>query len=152
MWDPRHVGPPSCGTPVMWDPPLLTPIPVGGPFHRIGNDILQLPVTKCGHKYAVVFMDYLTKWPEVFPVRDQTAPTIAQLLVEKIITRHSVPAEVLSDRGANFLPGLMLAVHEAMWIHRANTTAYHPQTDGVVEHFNSVSGISVCHCVVRLSL
>ena len=77
--------------------PLLTPIPVGGPFDRIGMDVLQLPVTKRGHKYAVVFMDYLTKWPEVFPVRDQTAPTIAQLLVEKIITRHGVPAEVLSD-------------------------------------------------------
>jgi hypothetical protein len=116
--------------------PLLTPIPVGGPFDRIGVDILQLPVTKRGHKYAVVFMDYLTKWPEVFPVRDQTAPTIAQLLVEKIITRHGVPAEVLSDRGANFLSGLMQAVHEVMGIRRANTTAYHPQTDGLVERFN----------------
>ena len=24
----------------------VTPIPVGGPFHRIGVDVLQLPVTE----------------------------------------------------------------------------------------------------------
>ena len=61
--------------------PLLTPIPVGGPFDRVGVDVVQLPVTQKGNKYAVVFMDYLTKWPEVFPTKDQTAPTIAKLLV-----------------------------------------------------------------------
>ena len=36
------------------------------------------------NKYAVVFMDYLTKWPKVFAVPDQIANTIARLLVEEI--------------------------------------------------------------------
>ena len=85
----------------------LTPIPVSGPFQRVGVDVVQLPKTKNGNQYAVVFMDYLTKWPKVFAVKDQTAATIATLLVEQIISRHKV-----------------------------NTTAYHPQTDGLVERFN----------------
>ena len=50
--------------------PLLTPLPVGGPFDRIGVDVIQFPKSSKGNKYAVVFMDYLTKWPEVFPTRD----------------------------------------------------------------------------------
>ena len=116
--------------------PPLTPIPVGGPFDRVGVDVLQLPLTKRGNKYALVFMDYLTKWPEVFAICDQTAPTIARHLVEHIITRHGVPNQILSDRGANFLSGLMTAIHDVMGIQRANTTAYHPQTDGLVERFN----------------
>lgn len=29
----------------------------------MGVDILQLPVSSLGNKYAVVFVDYLTKWP-----------------------------------------------------------------------------------------
>ena len=70
---------------------LLTPVLVSGLFERIGVDILQLPKSSNGNHYAVVFMDYLTKWPEVFPTRDQTAPTIAKLLVEKVICRHGVP-------------------------------------------------------------
>ena len=46
--------------------PLLTPIPVRGPFDRMGVDVLQMPISTRGHQYALVFMDYLTKWPEVF--------------------------------------------------------------------------------------
>lgn len=62
--------------------PPLTPIPVAGPFDKLGVDVLQLPTSYDGHKYAVVFVDYLTKWLEVFPTKDQTALTIARLLVE----------------------------------------------------------------------
>jgi len=77
--------------------PPLTPIPVAGPFDRVGVDVLQFPRSKKGNRYAVVFVDYLTKWPEVFPVPDQTAATVAKLLVEEIVSRHGVPAEILSD-------------------------------------------------------
>lgn len=38
--------------------PPLHPIPVGGPFNR---DVLQLPLTRNGNRYVVVFADYLTK-------------------------------------------------------------------------------------------
>ena len=48
-------------------------------------------------------MDYITKWPEVFLVADQSAATVARLLVEEIVSRHGVPAEVISDRGRAFL-------------------------------------------------
>ena len=114
----------------------LTPIPVGGPFDRVGVDIIQFPQSRQGNRYAVVFMDYLTKWPEVFPVPDQTAATVARLLVEEIVSRHGVPAEVLSDRGRTFLSGLMREVEELLGFHKTNTSAYHPQTDGLVERFN----------------
>ena len=46
--------------------PPLTPIPVGGPFDRMGVDVVQLPRTRSGKQYAVVFVDYMTKWPEVY--------------------------------------------------------------------------------------
>ena len=116
--------------------PPLTPIPVAGAFNRIGVDVIQFPRSSDGNHYAVVFMDYLTKWPEVFAVPDQTAATIAKLLVEEIISRHGVPAEVLSDRGCAFLSGLMKEVELLLGSHKVNTTAYHPQTDGLVERFN----------------
>ena len=123
----------SVGKPIK---PSLTPIPVCGPFDRVGVDVLQLPKSSHGHRYAVVFMDYLTKWPEVFPAADQSAPTIAKLLVERVISRHGVPRELLSDRGASFLSKLIAEVCSLMGIKKLNTTAYHPQTDGLVERFN----------------
>ena len=47
-----------------------------------------------------------------------------------------MPAEILSDRGAAFLSGLMKEVENLLGFHKVNTTAYHPQTDGLVERFN----------------
>ena len=75
--------------------PPLQSIPVGSPFHTVGVYVLQLPLSYDGNKYAVVFMDYLTKWCEAFVVADQTAETIAKLLVEEVICRHSVLERLL---------------------------------------------------------
>ena len=116
--------------------PPLTPIPVAGPFDRVGVDVIQFPSSQRGNKYAIVFVDYLTKWPEVFPAKDQSALTIARLLVEKVVTRHGVPTQLLSDRGASFLSNLMKNVYKLLGLKKVNTTAYHPQTDGLVERFN----------------
>ena len=66
--------------------PLLSPIPVSGPFDRVGVDVLQLPASSQGDRYAVVFMDYLKKWPEVNPTKNQSAYTITKFLVEGVIT------------------------------------------------------------------
>ena len=111
--------------------PYLTPIPVGGAFDRIGVDVIKFPCSNSGNKYAIVFVDYLTKWPEVFASADQTSPTIARLLVEEVIARHGVPGELLLDRGTAFLSKLIMDVYDRMGITKNNTTAYHPQTDGL---------------------
>ena len=81
--------------------PPLQPIPIKQPFHRVAVDVLQLPLTSRGNKYAVVFMDYFTKWVEAYAVADQQTETIAKLLVENIVCRHGVPQKLLSDRGSN---------------------------------------------------
>jgi len=44
----------------------LNPIPVEGPFHRMGVNVIQYHKSQSGNQYAVVFIDYLTKWPEIF--------------------------------------------------------------------------------------
>ena len=51
--------------------------------------------------------------------------------------RHGIPEELLSDRGANFLSDLILEMCSLLGIRKVNTSGYHPQTDGLVEKFNS---------------
>ena len=103
---------------------------------RVGVDVLKFPRSASGNQYAIVFVDYLTKWPEVFATEDQTALTIANLFVWEVVCRHGVPSQLLSDRGAAFLSQLMAQVCEVLGVKKVNTTAYHPQTDGLVERFN----------------
>lgn len=109
---------------------------MGGVFDRVGVDVIKFPKSKRGKQYAVVFMDYLTKWPEVFATTDQSSLTIAKLLVEHIVPRHGVPRELLSDRGGSFLSHLIMELYQLLGVKKVNTTAYHPQTDGLVERFN----------------
>ena len=116
--------------------PPLTPIPVAGPFDRVGVDVLKFPKSELGNQCAIVFVDYLTKWPEVYPASDQLALTIANLFVQEVVCRHGVPAQLLSDRGKAFLSLLLREVCEILGVKKLNTTAYHPQTDGLVERFN----------------
>ena len=78
-------------------PPLL-PIPVDAPFDRVGVNVVQFPKSKRGNKYAVVFIDYLTKRVEVFPTADQSALTIAHLLVQEIVSRHGVNSYRIVER------------------------------------------------------
>ena len=116
--------------------PPLHPIPVERVFQIIGVDIMDLPLTESGNRHVVVFQDFLSKWPLVFPVPDQKAERLARLLVNEVVPFCGVPEALLSDRGTNLLSHLMTDVCRLLGIKKLNTTAYHPQCDGMVERFN----------------
>ena len=116
--------------------PPLHPIPVERIFQIIGVAIMDLPLTESGNRHVVVFQDFLSKWPLVFPVLDQKAERLARLLVNEVVPFCGVPEALLSDRGTNLLSHLMTDVCRLLGIKKLNTTAYHPQCDGMVERFN----------------
>ena len=117
--------------------PLL-PIPVLAAFERLAVDVLgPLPTTWSGNRYIVCFIEYLTKWPEIFAVPNMEAVTIARLITDEIIPRHGAPRTLLSDRGTNFLSTLVREVCNLYSIKKLNTSAYNPKCDGLVERLNS---------------
>ena len=116
--------------------PPMKSIPVDHPFQIIGVDIMELPVTTSGNKYAIVFQDLFTKWPMVYASPDQKTVRIAKLLAEEIVPMFGVPEALLSDRGTNLLSYLMQDVCKMLGIKKLNTTAHHPQCNGMVERFN----------------
>ena len=102
----------------------------------VGVVVVQFTSSSKGNKQAIVFVDYLTRWPEVFPAKNQNSLIIARLLVELIIPRHGIPTQLLCNRGNAFLSKLMVEVYKLLGLKKVNTTAYHPQTDSLVERFN----------------
>ena len=125
----------ATGTGRIHKPPLC-PIPVRKPFQIWGVDIMDLPKTEQGNRHVVVFQDLFTKWPMVYPVPGQNTIRIARLLTEEIVPFFRVPEALLSDRGTNLLSHLMTDVCKYLGVKKLNTTAYHPQCDGTIEHFN----------------
>ena len=70
-----------------------------------------------------------------FGTREQKAERIACLLVEKIVPIFGIPEALLTDRGINLLSHLMKDMYTLLGIKKLNTTAHHPECDGVVERF-----------------
>ena len=97
---------------------------------------MELPITMRGNRYLIVFQDFLTKWPFIFPAPDQKAIRIVRLLAEEIVPVIGVPDALLSDRGTNLLFHLMQDVCQLLGVTKLNTTAHHPQCDGMIERLN----------------
>ena len=50
--------------------PPLHPIPVSHIFQIVGVDVMVLSRTERGNKHVLVFHDFLSKWPMIFPMPD----------------------------------------------------------------------------------
>jgi hypothetical protein len=59
--------------------------------------------SECVH---ACFVDYYSKWVELFALRQATARTVSNILTKEILTRWGVPDHILSDRGSQFASDL----------------------------------------------
>ena len=110
---------------------------VGEPMERIAIDILgPLPESNAGNKYIMIVTDYFTRWTEAFALPNQEALTIARALVDEFISRFGLPRQIHTDQGTQFESKLFQNLCELLDIDKTRTTAFHPQSDGLVERFN----------------
>ena len=106
-------------------------------FEMIAIDTCgPFPETHRGNKYLITVIDHLTCWPEAFSVPNKTAETVARVLLEEIIPRHSCPKYILSDRGTEFVNAVIGLITEKMGMVHLKTSPYHPQTNGKVERLH----------------
>ena len=101
------------------------------PFYKISIDVAgPFPVSLSGNKYIVYFLDHYSLWPEAFAVPDKTSQTMAQLLLEEIVPRFSVPRILVSDNGAEAMGGPFQETLKELNIKHITTTFYRPQSNG----------------------
>lgn len=81
-------------------------------------------------------MDRFSRWPEVFPITDMKAETVAREFYNGWICRFGVPAKVTTDQGRQFESELFRELSKLMGSERQRTTPYHPCANGMIERFH----------------
>ena len=107
------------------------------PFAKLGLDISgPYPPTLSGNKYIISFVDWYSGWPEAFPVPDKSSETVAHLIIDEIIPRHSTPLQIVSDNGSENENKVIKHTLEENNISHVTTPYYHPQGNSKVERFH----------------
>ena len=89
-----------------------------------------------GYTYLLTCVDRFTRWPEAIPLTSITADSVAQAFLSGWISRFGVPSTIITDRGRQFESQLWNNLMTLLGSKRASDTAYHPQTNGMVERFH----------------
>lgn len=81
------------------------------PFELIGMDLIgKLKTTKTGHQYVCVMVDYLTKWPQDYPLHNKTTAEVTGCIV-KFFHQFEAPKRILTDQGREFVNEVILKIH-----------------------------------------
>lgn len=107
------------------------------PFARWSIDFVGvLPETDTGNRWIIVAVDHMTRWVVAKALNEATAENTAVFIYEEICMKFGCPAEILSDRGSNFMAKVLERYLEKLRIKHLRTSAYHPRTNGKVEKVN----------------
>ena len=89
-----------------------------------------------GFLYILVAVDYVSKWIEAIPSRNNDHKTVIKFLKENILSRFGIPRAMISDGGTHFCNKPFESLMMKYGITHKVATPYHPQTNGQVELAN----------------
>jgi hypothetical protein len=103
-------------------------------FTHVHVDLVgPLPISSGGFNHIFTMIDRSTRWLEAVPLKDTSATTCADTFVATWVARFDVPECITSDRGPQFTSAVWSALCSRLGISRSLTTAFHPQSNSLVE-------------------
>ena len=101
--------------------------------------ITDLPMSSGNKDTILTVVDKATRMVHLVPCRKNiTAVATAQLLWQHIVRLHGVPRCIYSDRGPQFTADSWRELWRLTGTKLSYSSAYHPQTQGVVERMNGI--------------
>ena len=114
----------------------MKPILTTRPNELLIIDFLKLSVSYDGHVGLIVMIDHFSKYAQAVPLQAFTAAAAADAICKGWICNFGIPDRILSDQGSQFESALFKEFLEVFGIQKSHSTAYHPQTNGLVERHN----------------
>ena len=101
--------------------------------------ITDLPMSAGNKDTVLTIVDKATRMVHLVPCRKNiTAVATAKLLWQNVVKLHGIPRAIYSDRGPQFTANSWRELWRLTGTKLKFSSAYHPQTQGVVERMNAV--------------
>ena len=88
-----------------------------------------------GNKFILVVIDCFTRFIELYPIPDTSSLVTARALLQHV-GRYGVPSRIRSDRGTQFVNGVILELAKLFGSEHELTIAYSKEENGIVERAN----------------
>jgi len=98
--------------------------------------IMKLPLAQ-GYNSILVVVDRFTKMAHFVPTTEKTSVEgLVQLFRDNIWKLHGLPDSIISNRGPQFVAGIIKKLNHMLGIKTKLSMAFHPQTDGQTKRMN----------------
>ncbi|RVW73692.1 Retrovirus-related Pol polyprotein from transposon 17.6 [Vitis vinifera] len=114
----------------------MNPILIVELFDVWGIDFMGPFPMSFGNSYILVGVDYVSKWVEAVPCKQNDHRVVLKFLKENIFARFGVPKAIISDGGSHFCNKPFESLLAKYGVKHKVATPYHPQTSGQVELAN----------------
>ena len=115
-------------------------------FSHIHVDLVgPLPASE-GFTHLFTVSYRTTRWTGAIALQSTSAAMCTRALFRSWIARFGVPAVMTSDRGSQFTSSLWSALCSLLGIQHFQTTAYHPEGNGMAERFHRCLKGALCSC------
>ena len=104
-------------------------------FEHVHIDITSLLPPCEGYTYLLTCTHHFSRWCEVLPMANIEAHTTTKTFMAGWMFRFGVPAVIITDRGRQFESNLFGKLMKLLGSKRTRTTAYHPESNSLVERF-----------------
>lgn len=117
-----------------------------GRFEHVHIDLVgPLPISR-NYRYCLTCVDRFTRWPEVFPLENIEAETVAREFMMGWVARFGTPVRITTDQGRQFESNLFKQLNHLLGTNHLRTTAYHPAANGLVERLHrQLKAALKCH-------
>nr|CAN60144.1 hypothetical protein VITISV_014390 [Vitis vinifera] len=114
----------------------MNPILIVDFFDVWGIDFIGPFPMSFGNSYILVGVDYVSKWVEAIPCKQNDHRVVLKFLKKNIFSRFGVPKAIISDGSTHFCNKPFETFLAKYGVKHKVATPYHPQTFGQVELAN----------------